>query len=144
VAQAAGESSSIRLLLQRSCAWHATNRCDLCRNPGNSAIQTKVLKSTLNFNRLVPTGVVHHPHDSCNHTPDDMQQKMAQAMQDPAVAERMRQMQEMMKRPEMQQQMAEMQAYMQNQQLQQRMQELRNDPGAHFVLYVLKALSSPT
>jgi hypothetical protein len=58
-----------------------------------------------------------------------MEQKMAQAMQDPAMAERMRQMQEMMKKPEMQQQMAEMQAYMQNQQLQQRMQELRNDPG---------------
>jgi recombinational DNA repair protein RecT len=58
-----------------------------------------------------------------------MKQQMAQAMQDPAVAERMRQMQEMMSKPEMQQQMAEMQAYMQNQQLQQRMQELRNDPG---------------
>ncbi|KAF6244135.1 hypothetical protein COO60DRAFT_1650840 [Scenedesmus sp. NREL 46B-D3] len=57
-----------------------------------------------------------------------MKQQMAQAMQDPAVAERMRQMQEMMSKPEMQQQMAEMQAYMQNQQLQQRMQELKDDP----------------
>jgi hypothetical protein len=43
-------------------------------------------------------------------------------LQDPAVAERMKQMQEAMSRPEMQQQMAEMQAYMQNQQVQQRMQ----------------------
>uniref|UniRef100_A0A383W1I4 STI1/HOP DP domain-containing protein n=1 Tax=Tetradesmus obliquus TaxID=3088 RepID=A0A383W1I4_TETOB len=60
--------------------------------------------------------------------PDAMKQQMAQAMQDPAMAEKMRQMQEMMQRPEMQQQMAEMQAYMQNQQLQQRMQELRSDP----------------
>lgn len=49
-------------------------------------------------------------------------------MQDPAVAERMKQMQEMMQRPEMQQQLAEMQAYMQNQQIQQRMQQLRDDP----------------
>lgn len=60
--------------------------------------------------------------------PDAMKEQMAKAMQDPAVAERMKQMQEAMSRPEMQQQMAEMQAYMQNQQVQQRMQALREDP----------------
>lgn len=60
--------------------------------------------------------------------PDAVKAQMQAAMQDPAMAEKMKQMQEAMARPEVQQQMAEMQAYMQNQQVQQRMQALREDP----------------
>lgn len=63
-------------------------------------------------------------------------------MQDPAVAEKMKQMQEAMSRPEVQQQMAEMQAYMQNQQVQQRMQvsEARTVTHTHMVGAVDAAL----